>query len=446
MNLVLQRGRRLIAVFAVGVLLALIAPLAAPAPAGAAATGTISGTVLGVDRHPSGDPVLSGPLPGARVSAVNTATGSYVRSATTDAQGRFSLAALPPATYQVKYLKSGWLGAWSGPIVLAAGQTKALGTRTLAAEAVITGQVLSWMDPIGGAKVIAFDAVSGKGVAATIADISGEYRIGQLPAGSYKVRAAKAGHFDSWADGATTWAKATTYSLVAGQVLEQSWDPVRLYLDIAPALTITGSVFGFSSTDPTGTAGAGCAGDWDDPLGGVRVSAVDAATGAFIRSVVTDSAGEYRIAGLPTGMYRIKLKKDCWSTTWYPAEVYGLIGGTVDAGQGFMYGETVISGQVLSNMDPVGGARVSVIDTANGTTIAATVADASGYYRLGQLPVGAGPMAVKVKAAKAGYRDSWANYPATWSNAQVYQLMPGYHLSQNWSPQPQLYLDLQPLP
>ena len=65
-----------------------------------------------------------------------------------------------------------------------------------------------------------------------------------------EVRAAKTGFLTGWANyPADSKATATVFSLYAGQVLTQSWDPLNLYIDLTPESVIEGDVLGINN-DP----------------------------------------------------------------------------------------------------------------------------------------------------------------------------------------------------
>lgn len=301
---------------------------------------------------------------------------------------------------------------------------------TLRGTASMQGQVLGRMDPVvGAATVTAFDADTGRAVRSTVADAEGDYRLGGLPAGRYKVRAVKDGWVTGWADccTATSKATATVFTLREGEVLTQSWNPPSLYLDLWPESVIEGSVRGVDDDPVVG---------WNGPLGGVKVIVVDEATGATVRSTTTDAQGGYRIGGLMGGDYTVRAVKAGWlsartlTTTgpWTPAHV-----------DLTMTAEAVLKGQVLGWMDPLGGATVTAFDADTGRAVRSTVADIEGAYRLGGLPAGR----YKVRAAKEGWLTGWANYPTGTSKATatVFTLAVGQVLTETWDP-PNLSIDL----
>jgi hypothetical protein len=113
-----------------------------------------------------------------------------------------------------------------------------MGTINVIRAATIKGQVLGNFDPLGYARVTVFDASTGAALKSTTCDREGYYTIAKIPVGfagrDVKVRAAKTGWQSSWADGAWSRAAARTFHLSGGMTLEQSWDPMMLYLDLRP--------------------------------------------------------------------------------------------------------------------------------------------------------------------------------------------------------------------
>jgi hypothetical protein len=316
------------------------------------------------------------------------------------------------------------------------------GPAVAALPAAIQGQVLSWMDPIGYAKVTVFNASTGDVLRSAHTDGDGYYRIGGLPAVRVKVRASKRGYLDSWASGAASRAAADVYTLVAGRTLRQSWGtPKVLYLDLTPESVITGSVMGFNE---------GPENPWDDPLSGVRIKVFSAATGAFLGHALTNSHGEFRIGQLPAGPVKVRASKLGWLTTWAhdketraAADVYTVRPfEPISVDVLSMYAPASIEGQVLSAMDPVvGDVRVAVLNADTGAVIRSVMSDSDGNYRVDLLP----PGRIKVRASKPGYITNWANSfgRVTWETATVFTLGPGQVLTQTWSPVANLYLDIQ---
>lgn len=414
----------------------------APAAGSTTGTATISGTVTG----------SGAPLPGVTVQALGAFTGRVLQTGVTASDGTYRLTAVPAGAVKVRFAKSGWLTSfavgrasfWSADAFgLWPGRVLGLPRQQLIAEAVVQGQVLSWMDPLGGATVSVLDANTGRVLKSVrLAEYQYEYRIGGLAAGPVKVRATKPGYLQAYADGAHTFAAARVFDLHAGQVLQQEWLPTenRLYLDLTPGGYLRGSVLGLSDDPVYG---------WDDPLAGVTVQAIDAATGRLLESMTTDALGNY---DLQVGWFqpiKVRFSKPGWVTSYAPNATSWATAGTYVVqptdwnvlGTQDLYSRPAIQGQVLSWMDPLGYARVTVYDAVTGCRLGSTVADGAGYYRIAGLPV----RAVKVGATKAGYVPGFANNRPSLATADVFVLQAGHTLQQQWDPMV-LYLDLAPVP
>lgn len=419
------------------------------APEPVVTTGSLTGSVRAVSQDPA-DP-YDGPAVAAAVTAYDAATGLAVRSTRTDALGEFRLDPLPPGDYKVRAALAGHLTtfalgrrtlATADVFPVAAGQTVTLpGELVLWAEAVVEGQVLGWMDPLGGATVSVLDAVTGKVLrSVTLPEDRYEYRIGGLPAGQVKVRATKPGWITDFANDRDTFAQADVFTLVPGVTLAQTWSPEpNLYLDLTPEAAISGLVMGFSEY-------------MDDPLQGATVLALDATTGRTLGRAITDAAGEFRIGGLVAGPVKVRVSAPGFLTTYLDqkssfatADVYTVtplqtleVPGTGAIG---LIGEAAVEGQVLSHMDPVGGATVSVLDATTGRVLRSVRLAADQYeYRIAGLAAGD----VKVRATKPGYLPDFANNRDTFAQGDVFTLRSGVTLTQTWSPEANLYLDLEP--
>ncbi|NUU17515.1 carboxypeptidase regulatory-like domain-containing protein [Cellulomonas humilata] len=103
-----------------------------------------------------------------------------------------------------------------------------------------------------------------------------------------------------------------------------------------------------------------------------------------------------------------------------------------------------VEGQVLSGLDPLAGATVTVYDATTGQPLRSAKADIDGYrYRITGLP--AGP--VKIGAVAGGaYLPEFANDQPTFALAQVFTLVPGQVLTQGWGEPFGPYLDLAYMP
>ena len=326
---------------------------AAAAPASAAVTGVVSA---------GGHAVSS-----AAVSLYNADTNAKLGTTTTSANGTFTETGITVPRVKVGVVKAGWATTYAfdkytlasaNVFWLTAGQKLTLPKAiTLYPEAVIEGQVLGWMDPVSNATVTVYNADTDAVVASTSNTFGdAEYRFGGLPAGHYKVGATAPGWLPGFANGQSTLASATVYWVGFGQTLRQLWDPMVLYIDLNPAGFVDGSVMGIDNDPVWG---------WDDPLGGVTVSVLNASTGAVLGTATTNSLGEYSVGGLAPGDVKVRFSKDGWLTTTTGVhQVESFVG--LHLGELVIYSQPAVMGQVLGTFDPLGGATVTVYDANTG--------------------------------------------------------------------------------
>jgi hypothetical protein len=174
------------------------------------------------------------PLPGVTVTALDPVTEHVLGSTTSDAFGNFRIGMLTEGQVLLRATKAGWVTSFAGPVPVAPWVPYPPVAMTIYAAASVEGQVLGQMDPLGGATVTVLDAATGKVLGSTVADGDGYYRVTGLPPGDVKVRATKTGWYPGFANGRRTFATADVLTLVEGVTLTQQWDPMVLYLDLAP--------------------------------------------------------------------------------------------------------------------------------------------------------------------------------------------------------------------
>jgi hypothetical protein len=303
-------------------LLALIASMALAVLGGTTATASgpmrtavVVGSVLGINDDPVNG--MDDPLAGATVQVIDAHSGKVLGASSTDRLGTFRVASVPVSKVKIRISKAGFLTVWSDNSATRAGATTyhlhpgrtltLANEQVLYAEAVIEGQVLADFDPAGDpTRVEVFDAVTQRRLAAV--DVPGgdaRYRIGGLPARPVKVRAVPlAGLWmPAWADGAGSWDTARVFELYAGEHLVQSWDPVALYIDLAYAGEVTGTVVGGGR-----------------PIYASRVTVLDP-SGVVIAEARTDRSGHYGVRFTDWGGLQVKVKAT--KRGWKPAYANG---------------------------------------------------------------------------------------------------------------------------
>ena len=223
---------------------------------GVTTTGTISGTVT--------DASTGNPISGASVS-----TNPATLLVTTDAQGRFSISDVTPASYTVSASASGYLTG-NASVTVTGGQTA---TANLALQpAPTTGTISGTVTDASTSKPIAGASVSTQPAMTTAtSDAQGNYAISDVDEGSYTVTASASGYMDN----------STNVTVTAGQT-------TTCNLELEPEPT-TGTISGTVTEEGTGT-----------PIAGASVSTQPATTTA-----TSDAQGNYTISDVDEGLYTV---------------------------------------------------------------------------------------------------------------------------------------------
>lgn len=172
-------------------LAAAIAVIVGLAVSGQGPTGTIAGIVV--------DDSTGAPIAGASVIAIATSAGEEQYSATTGADGTYSITGIAPANYDIAALKAGYDPDFRNNVPVMPFQTSTVDFRLVPATpgppggvwapptATMTGIVTNVSgEPVAGAMV----NVVGTGLSAVTAS-DGAYTITDIPAGTYDIIAGK---------------------------------------------------------------------------------------------------------------------------------------------------------------------------------------------------------------------------------------------------------------
>ena len=302
--------------------------------------GSISGSVT--------DSKDGSPMAGATVS-------DGTRTATTDATGTYSIANVPPGTYQVTASKSGYQSSSLTVSVLAGATAVAnLSLSQIILLGSITGSVTDAKDgsPIAGATV-------SDGTTTALTDGAGTYSINDVPAGSYQVVGSKVGYQSS----------SLTVTVLSG--------PTAIANLALSQIIVTGNITG-SVTDAKDAS----------PMVGATVS-------DGTRTATTDATGTYSIANVPPGTYQVTASKSGYQSSSLTLSV--LAGATAIAN--LSLSQIIVPGSITGSVtdakdgSPIAGAAVS-----DGTRTVLT--DATGKYTISDIPAGS----YQVVAGKEGYR------------------------------------------
>ena len=371
--------------------------------------GTIAGTVTA-----GGTPATS--------TAINVydASGSVVGpNVWTNSAGVYSMPGLPPGTYYVKtsYAPSGYFnqiysgvncGASSCPSVTTGTAVTVTSGGTASGINFVLAQSSGWIKgtvtaggaPASSVSVQVYDT-SGTEVNWTSTNSAGVYTITGLQTGSYYVRTAysPSGYLDQIYNGVD----CATYSCPAVTT--------GTGVGVTQGATTSGIDFALVQTGwITGTVTAGGA-----PVASVTVGAYTAGGAPVGASSVTDSAGHYRITGLPTGSVYVRTSnQQGYVDQAYPgmacprgscAAATGTVVNVTDGQTRTGIGFSLVQGGGLSGAVTAGGgvasAYIAVYDV-DGKAIGGDVqSSSSGQYTVGGLT--AGTYFVKTTYVATGY-------------------------------------------
>jgi Carboxypeptidase regulatory-like domain len=262
-----------------------------------AAGGEISGTVY----KPGG----TVGAPGVEVAVYESSGESkFVGSATTTANGTYTVPGLPAGNYEVQFtaLESDYPAgeyapqyyngastlADATPVAVTAGADKSPINATLAAPGAIAGKVTAAATSaaLSGVVVKIYDLEDDYVTSAETA-ASGEYTVSGLAAGEYEVEfVPSAAYLAQYYKGVPLFSEATVVTVKNGST--QS--------GIDAALAKPGTIAG------TVTSAASPKAD----LQGVEVKVFDAAGGAYVTSAETAANGTYTVPGLAEGKYKVQ--------------------------------------------------------------------------------------------------------------------------------------------
>ncbi|MBT4815062.1 MAG: hypothetical protein HON70_05155 [Lentisphaerae bacterium] len=194
-----------------------------------------------------------GVLPGIPVDIMAAETFMWVGTAVTQADGTATVANLPLGEYTAlanwngaTYLPT-YLGDTTDPdggmtFALSASQDAFAGTITLQPGAAVAGHVTGGGMALAEARVSAYNA-DGVVVSSTLSEADGTYSISGLPAGSYRVSAAKSPEYAT-----VYWPSAT--SIDAGQAISLTGTERKTAdFSLSPLPVITGHVTAPADTD-----------------------------------------------------------------------------------------------------------------------------------------------------------------------------------------------------
>jgi 5-hydroxyisourate hydrolase-like protein (transthyretin family) len=333
--------------------------------------GTISGTVT--------DAGTGRPLGGISVYAETTG-GTYLASATTDAQGRYTLRGLSAGNVVVYFAGNGlheseyYDGATTPdtarPIAVTTQSATTGIDAALVSGAVVTGTVTAADTGLGlaGVSVYAYPASGGGLTGSATTDADGHYTIEGLGTGSYTV--------------------SFTPSSTQNYVRQNYPSAVSLTEDettpgIDAALAVGGQITGTITDTATGR-----------PLAGIDLftSVWAGSSTAGYGYATTDASGHYTMIGLPTGAATVSATDDTGyhRTASTANQSVAVTAGRTTSGIDLALTPTgIISGSVTARDTgaAIANAEVTLYD-ARGAYVTSTETGSSGQYSFGQLTAG----------------------------------------------------------
>ena len=374
------RRAQLVVALIIGMLASLLGGVASPA---SAVGSSLSGTVTG------GSGTGTVPLAGVRVALTQFTAGGVLVSADTDAGGNYVFAGIPAGDYLLAfsaptgsfYVTEYWNDASFGGtgdvfscldiLTVADGVALTGYNATLA----IGGSIAGTVSP-SGSRVTAFNT-AGQPVQSDFS-FDGDYVLEGLPVGSYKLKidSTDREHVGEWWNDKASIELADAITVTAG-VAVTGRDVV-----LADGGRITGNVKNVATAN----------------VAGVKVSAINAALTSV--SSTTDAAGNFSIAGLPTGSYTLYFDGSPVNlvSEWWNNQLAGgsanffdvTAGATVSGRNAVLAAGARISGRVTGGSPAVNvfGATVAAIGTPPNRTTAITQTGADGSYLIQGLPAG----------------------------------------------------------
>jgi len=351
-----------------------------------------------------------------QVSVVSAANGSPIAWTRTNPDGTYNVGVTAGA-YKVEFMGNyaGYISEWydnqtdwtaANTVTVLADQTTGGINAVLSQAGSISGQVTNGTSGIANVWVEVYDASTYGHLGSSQTDADGNYTIGGLPTGTYKVVfGGVAGYSMEWYDDAQDQASATSVPVTAGS-------PTT---GVDAVLSASGDIAG------TVTDGA-------NGIQYMNVSACRWDVGTQMCSpyyyAMTDSSGNYSLTGLPTGQYKVQFNGEgVYLSEWYNdtqdmnlATVIGVSAGATTSGINAVLTQAgAISGRVTSNgTTGIPSAPVSVVNASTGAYIQSTMTDPAGYYTVN---IAAGQYKVSFDAT--GFITEWYNDKTSFESADT---------------------------
>jgi hypothetical protein len=346
--------------------------------------GKISGKVTDIKGNPLGNIYVS------LVDEHGNPNGVFVA---TNSSGEYTIEALPSGAYRVAFFESFIIGFPGGeapgyyitqfyndkssaveadPVAVEADKTHEHVDAAMHEHGKISGKVTDGKGKaLTNVQVTVFN-LSGFAVTTGFTNSSGEYTIGGLPTGSYKVGFTREPYLTQYYSG--------KYSLAEADAVSAAVDSTHSGID---ATMHEGGKISGKVTDGHGNA-----------LAGIQVTILSLAgrrTGVV--SAMTNSSGEYTVAGVPAGSYTVEFSSPLYLTQYYNGKasiseadpVAVEVDSTHTGIDAAMHEGGGISGKVTDSKGAaLAGVRVTIIEGG----VSAATTNGGGEYTIGGVPAG----------------------------------------------------------
>jgi Ice-binding-like/Carboxypeptidase regulatory-like domain len=255
--------------------------------------GSIAGTIT----------VGVAPVSGAFVRAFTLPSGTLAGGVFTNGSGGYTLSGLPDGDYVVRFTNTGGYDQYYDHQLPMSAATHvhvaAAGTTTVSSDLAplppptpttgsIAGTITVGVAPVSGAFVRAFTLPSGTLAGGVFTNGSGGYTLSGLPDGDYVVRFTNTGGYDQYYDHQLPMSAATHVHVAAAGTTTVSSDLAPLPPPVTQSIEGTITYYGVAQKQ-------------------VIVCAFDATTHAYVKGMLTDGDGFYRITDLAIGDYYVRI-------------------------------------------------------------------------------------------------------------------------------------------
>lgn len=354
-----------------------------------------------------------------------------INSPMTNASGDYTLSGIPDGNYKLYFdgSSSGYISEWfdnvsdqsfATTLVVPAGGSLTGKDAVLTSGGTISGRVTS--DGTNGIQNVNVQVRDSSGnwipnIGGTFTDFNGNYALGGLPGGSYKLffDGSSSGYISEWFNNAADQSLASTIVVSAGSTYP-GYDA-----ELAQGSIISGTV-----TD--GVSG----------IQNVSVQLYDSAGAMNLNNTNTGITGGYQFSGLQAGTYKVCFTSGqtnyipkCYNGLAYdPQNATGITvsvpGGRNDINVTMALGGG-ISGQVTNGSTGIQNISVEVRDTVSGNAIPGIFSiwtDTGGNYTVRGIP--AGNIKVYFNPNGTGYGGQWYNGKTSFANSDTVSVSAGF--------------------